>query len=66
MIGKRHGKHSNNTTGYKGVMRRNDNGKFVARITVGGKCHHLGSFVTPQEASFAFQDAERRLVPEES
>ena len=47
-------KHSNNTSGFKGVRARH--GKWVAQIVVNGKNHHLGTYtdITVAAAIYAF------------
>jgi hypothetical protein len=47
-----------NTSGVKGV--RLENGRWRARIKVGGKKLHLGSFDTIEEASAAYAAASER------
>lgn len=49
------GNYCNNTTGFKGVTIKN--GRFVAQITISGKCQYLGSFGTAEKASEAYQAA---------
>lgn len=49
-----------NTIGAKGVHRQH-NGRFFARVTVGGVLHHLGTFDTVEEAAEARQNAAARL-----
>jgi hypothetical protein len=56
-----HKKHINNTSGHRGVMFRKDTQKHIARITVDGKCHHLGQWDTQAEAIAAFQVAEKLM-----
>ena len=46
----------NNTTGVKGVTRR-DNGKYRARLWVSGKCLPLGDFDTVKAAAAAYRAA---------
>lgn len=50
MNGKRY---SSNSCGFKGVSRRTD-GRYRARIGVGGKRVHLGNFADPAEAYAAY------------
>ena len=52
---------SKNTSGFKGVSWRKKQGKFCAKIKTNGKNHHLGYFITPEDASTAYQDAAKRL-----
>lgn len=42
-----------------GVYPQRTGGKFVAKITLGGKIKYLGSFTTPELASDAYQEAAR-------
>jgi hypothetical protein len=51
------GKRRSNTSGYKGVCRKN--GKWVAEITKNGRLAHLGCFVDPREAHSAYMRAAR-------
>jgi len=46
---------SNNTSGLKGVSRKN--GRWVAVINVGGKKHHLGYFDKKEQAHEAYKKA---------
>lgn len=45
-------KQKNNTTGYKGVFRKN--GSYAACIRVDQKLKHIGMFETPEEAALAY------------
>jgi hypothetical protein len=47
------GKHKNNTTGYKGVIKLYD-GKYAAKLGYKGKKLHLGTFEDPIEAAKAY------------
>lgn len=47
-------KHSNNTSGFKGVSWIKSAKKWRASISVNGKIIHLGSFLTPELASEAY------------
>lgn len=51
--------YKNNTSGYKGVVRKNN--KFAAQITASGKVKHLGYFSNPEEAHKAYCDAAVKL-----
>ena len=53
-------KERNAAVPFKGVSP-DRNGKFKASITVRGKRHYLGSFLTPAEASAAYMAAAERL-----
>jgi len=46
---------SNNTVGYRGVSKNKK--KFAARITIGGKKTHIGTYDTPKEAAIAYDRA---------
>lgn len=52
-------RYRNNTSGFKGVYRHTQNGNWVARIKVGQKRLHIGSFATPEEAARAYQEAAK-------
>lgn len=43
-----------NPLGFEGVFRAANSDKYVAKITVNGKCHHIGCFDTPEKAHEAF------------
>ena len=49
--------HSNNSTGFLGVVPKS-NGKFVAEIRVNGKKKHIGTFKTAEDASVAYKSAK--------
>jgi hypothetical protein len=49
----------NNSTGHKGVSLKR--GRYVARITVNGRTHHLGYFATADEAAEAYTRAAASL-----
>lgn len=51
---------SNNTSGLLGVCRRDDIGKFQAKIQVMGKVIFLGTFMTADEAHEAYLTAKRK------
>lgn len=55
------GKQTNNTSGFKGVYLHSQNKRWVARITVNGRCHALGCYSTPEEAHAAYSAAALRL-----
>lgn len=50
-------KPSDNTSGFKGVSWYAPSGKWVARIAVNRKRHHLGYFATPEAAARAYDAA---------
>lgn len=52
------GNYRSNTTGFKGVTVKK--GRFIAQITVNGKCKHLGSFDTAEQASKVYQQAKNQ------
>lgn len=52
---------STNTSGLKGATFEARRKKWVARIWVAGKAHHLGYFLTKEEAHAAYVDAGKRL-----
>jgi hypothetical protein len=51
----------NNTSGYVGVVWREDNRNWVARITLQNKSIHVGTYADPIEAAHARDDAARKL-----
>lgn len=51
------GKPTSNTTGYKGVYKRSDVGRWIAAIKVNGKQIHLGYFDTAEDAYDAYLKA---------
>jgi hypothetical protein len=55
------GNYRNNTTGFKGVTIKN--GRFVAQITMAGKCKYLGSFGSAEKASAAYQAVLKKNAP---
>lgn len=54
-------KRDDNTSGYNGVSRYRQSGKWQAHITIDGKNKHLGYFDTPDDAVAARAAAERGL-----
>lgn len=52
-----------NPCGFLGVDEYKPNGRWRARIMVGGRVHHLGYFATPDEAGDAYLKAKRELHP---
>jgi hypothetical protein len=54
--------HSHNRSGIIGV-RRTPSGTFLARIVVGGKQIHIGTYPTKELASSAYIEAKQRLHP---
>lgn len=57
-------KHSNNTSGFKGVCFHKRAGKWQATITKDGKKTFLGYYTTPEQASIAYQAAATALFGE--
>lgn len=55
------GLQSNNKSGFKGVFKRNDNGRWRAKIGHLGKHISLGCFATRREAVEAYARAAQRL-----
>jgi hypothetical protein len=49
-------KHSNNTSGYKGVYWSNVNKKWYAQGRINGKNKFLGNFINPKHASLAYEN----------
>lgn len=54
------GLRATNSTGYKGVSFRKNQGRFTSSISVNSKSVHLGSFDTAELASEAYQIAAKR------
>lgn len=50
-----------NSSGYKGVCWHKKKSKWVARIRLNGRQHHLGYFSTPQDAHEAYRQASDRM-----
>jgi hypothetical protein len=50
-----------NTSGYKGVSKHKETGKWDARITAKGKQYYLGLFHTKEEAYNAYCKKEKEL-----
>lgn len=53
-----------NHAGFKGVIFRRDSGKWRARIYLGGRHRHLGTYATAAEAAAAYDGAARRYFGE--
>ncbi len=51
---------ANSSTGYIGVFRRTDSGRYMAHIMIDGKKKSLGTFATPQEAAVVRDRAARK------
>ncbi len=51
-------------SGIKGVRYNPDTLAWTAELYRGGRCHYLGSFPTREQASRAYEVAERRSNPE--
>ena len=49
------GKQKSNTSGFKGVSFNKPLNKYQARININGKLKHIGLFLTPEEASEAYE-----------
>lgn len=49
-----------NTSGYKGVFRR-DSGAWISKIKVQGEIFYLGQFASPEQAALAYNEAALRL-----
>lgn len=54
----------NNTSGYKGVIRRKGYDRWRARIGLNGKRLHIGDYSTPEEAARAYDRVARELYGE--
>ena len=54
------GIYKNNTSGYQGVTFNKRKGKWVASISENNKYHFLGYYMTPKEASEAYQKAKKK------
>ena len=54
------GNYKNNTTGFKGVTIKN--GRFIAQITINGKCKYLGCFDIADKANQAYQEAKAKIL----
>jgi hypothetical protein len=50
-----------NTSGYRGVVRDIDSGRWIARFSAEGRTYNLGRFATAEEAARVRDDAARRL-----
>lgn len=48
-------------TGYRGVYRQKQSGRWIAQISCGGRRHHLGHFATPEEGAAAYDRAALAL-----
>lgn len=51
----------NNTTGFKGVFRRDLTNRWYSRICIYRKVYNLGTFSSPEEASAVYQKASAEL-----
>lgn len=56
--------YSSNKSGYKGVHWCKSHSKWVARVVVDGKVHHLGYFSTREEAGAAYDAAAKQTFGE--
>jgi hypothetical protein len=50
-----------NRSGYKGVYRHSQTGRWVAQIAINGAAKHLGCFASPEDASAAYNNAASNL-----
>lgn len=57
-------RHSNNTSGFKGVHWNKQRKRWRAEIMINRRTVHLGYFDTPEQASAAYQDAAVHLFGE--
>jgi len=48
---------ANNSSGFRGVYKHKQSGKWAACMTINGKTKHLGVFNSPEEASEAYEKA---------
>jgi hypothetical protein len=51
----------NNKSGFKGVWKHTQTGKFVAVIEFEGKRYHIGCFPSPEDASMAYEQKASEL-----
>ena len=58
---KNQNKHSNNTSGFKGVCFDKKRGKYRAKICADGVHHHLGFYDDPVDAARTYDAAARKL-----
>ena len=58
------GKRSNNKAGYQGVHKITKTGRYRAACSIQGVKHHLGVFLTPEEAHQAYLLFKSPLLPE--
>lgn len=49
------------TSKYKGVCKRNDNGRYRARIRLDNKLINIGTYATEEEAAKAYDDKAKEL-----
>lgn len=54
---------SNNRSGFRGVSWSNKDKRWIARATISGKVHCVGSFATPSEADSAVRKFRRAFMP---
>ena len=57
------GVYRSNTSGQRGVVWDKSKGKWMARLTLNGKTHHLGRFADLEDARAAYERARSDLVP---
>jgi len=58
------GAQTNNTSGFKGVSRLKQNGKWRATIQCDHRIHHLGYYSSSEKAAEVYKEAAQRLFGE--
>jgi hypothetical protein len=53
----------NNSSGYLGVYADRNTGLYTAKIKIGGVQHHIGSYLTAEEAHEAYRQEKTKLHP---
>jgi len=51
-----------NTSGQRGVVWDKNRGKWLSRLTLDGKTHHLGRFDQFEDAAAAYEEARKELI----